>query len=68
MKRKPRLVQRRVARDGHGSYDFGYFGTPGGKGVDVGEVLPGRYTVLVSMSTGGALFTKEVCRNTLKGR
>ncbi|GGT36864.1 hypothetical protein [Streptomyces chromofuscus] len=48
-----------------GTYDFGYF-TTGAAGVDVSGVPEGKYNVLVSMSAGGALFTKKAGKVTLK--
>jgi hypothetical protein len=48
-----------------GNYDSGYF-TTGAGGVDVSDLPAGRYSVLVSMSAGGALFTKKAGKITLK--
>jgi hypothetical protein len=65
-------VRRRVRPDDLGRYDFGYFSTPAGKGggegagVDAGDVPPGRYSLLVSMSAGGALFTRKAGEVTLR--
>lgn len=48
-----------------GNYDFGYF-TTGAGGIDISDVPAGRYTLLVSLSVGGALFTKKAGKVTLK--
>jgi hypothetical protein len=59
-------VRRHVDSGDIGNYDFGYFTTPRGGGVDVTDVPAGRYNLLVSMSAGGALFTKKIGKLTLK--
>ncbi|MBV7700155.1 hypothetical protein KWI83_32495 [Streptomyces sp. TRM70350] len=48
-----------------GTYDSGYFST-GAEGVDVADIPAGKYSLLVSMSAGGALFTKKAGKVTLK--
>ncbi|SFD26490.1 hypothetical protein [Streptomyces aidingensis] len=63
--RNPAAVRRHVPPEDFGSYDFGYFTTPGGRGIDAGEVPAGRYRVLVSMSAGGALYTRKAGRISL---
>ncbi|MGA5124685.1 hypothetical protein ACPCAG_15445 [Streptomyces pseudogriseolus] len=49
-----------------GAYPFGYFTTPGDEGVDMSALPSGRYRMYVSMSTGGALFTRKAGRVTLR--
>jgi hypothetical protein len=65
-RKNARLVRPQVAAEDVGTYDFGYFGTPNDTGIDVSDVPAGKYHLLVSMSTGGALFTKKAGRVTLR--
>ncbi|WP_165986591.1 hypothetical protein [Streptomyces sp. YIM 98790] len=64
--RNPGAVRRHLPAGDFGSYDAGYFTTPGGRGVDAGAVPAGRYRLLVSMSTGGALYTREAGKVSLR--
>lgn len=57
-KKNAERVRPHVAAEDLGNYDSGYFTTPHG-GADVSGLPAGRYTVLVSMSAGGALFTRK---------
>lgn len=50
----------------YGNYDWGYFSTPSREGVDVSHVPAGRYTLYVSLSAGGALFSKKAGKATLR--
>ncbi|KRV49269.1 hypothetical protein AQ490_03465 [Wenjunlia vitaminophila] len=65
-RRNAKPVRARKSPDDVGNYDFGYYTSPKGEGVDVSEVPAGRYTMLVSMSAGGALYTKKAGRVTLR--
>ncbi|CAL9472007.1 hypothetical protein [Streptomyces sp. enrichment culture] len=66
-KKNPGAVRPHKQRGDLGTYDFGYF-TSGAAGIDVCDLPPGKYTVLVSMSVGGALFTKKAGKVNLKRR
>ncbi|MFC7510866.1 hypothetical protein ACFQV4_08065 [Streptomyces thermocarboxydus] len=56
------VVRAHRGRGDIGAYPFGYFTTPGDEGVDVSALPAGRYRIYVTMSTGGALFTKKAGR------
>ncbi|MFI9613444.1 hypothetical protein ACIHCM_17555 [Streptomyces sp. NPDC052023] len=64
-KKNPDAVRPHKLPGDLGNYDFGFF-TTGAEGVDVSSVPPGKYNLLVSMSVGGALFTKKAGKVTLK--
>ncbi|MFE1440566.1 hypothetical protein [Streptomyces sp. NPDC058739] len=64
-KKDPARVRPLVPEDDFGIYDAGYF-TTGDEGLDVSEVPAGRYSLYVSMSTGGSLITKKAGKITLK--
>jgi hypothetical protein len=66
VKKNAKLVRPHIRPEDLGNYDSGYFSTPGGGGIDATEVPAGRYNLLVSMSTGGALFTKKAGKLTLR--
>ncbi|MFI9152818.1 hypothetical protein [Streptomyces sp. NPDC053367] len=63
--KNPRSVRPHKHKGDLGTYDFGYF-TSGPAGIDVSGLPAGKYNLLVSMSTGGALFTKKAGKVTLK--
>ncbi len=65
-RKNPNVVRPCIPAGDIGNYDCGYFSTPGDKGVDTTDVPAGRYTVWVSMSTGGALFSKKVGKFSLR--
>ncbi|MFD7436415.1 accessory Sec system protein Asp2 [Streptomyces sp. NPDC059861] len=65
VKKNPDVVRPHKPAGDLGNYDFGYF-TTGTGGIDVSGVPAGKYTLLVSMSVGGALFTKKAGKVTLK--
>ncbi|MFF0203353.1 hypothetical protein [Streptomyces sp. NPDC005017] len=64
-KKDPARVRPLVPEDDFGIYDAGYF-TTGDEGLDVSKVPAGRYSLYVSMSTGGSLITKKAGKITLK--
>ncbi|MFE1444496.1 hypothetical protein [Streptomyces sp. NPDC058739] len=63
--RKPDAVRPHKLPGDLGTYDFGYYATEAA-GIDVSELPAGKYTLLVSMSVGGALFTKKAGKVTLR--
>ncbi|MBG0850499.1 hypothetical protein I2W78_01150 [Streptomyces spinoverrucosus] len=65
VKKNPGAVRPHKQPGDLGNYDSGYFST-GAAGVDVSAIPAGKYSVLVSMSVGGALFTKKAGKVTLK--
>lgn len=65
-KKNAKLVRPHIRAEDLGNYDFGYFSTPAGEGIDAAELPADRYTLYVSMSAGGALFTKKAGKLTLK--
>ncbi|MFJ5777859.1 hypothetical protein [Streptomyces sp. NPDC093094] len=64
-RKSPESVRPHKQQGDLGNYDFGCF-TAGAAGIDVSDVPAGRYNLLVSMSVGGALFTKRAGKVTLK--
>ncbi|MGC0331414.1 hypothetical protein RKD23_004404 [Streptomyces sp. SAI-170] len=64
-KKNPESVRPHKDQGDLGNYDFGYF-TSGPAGIDLSDLPAGKYNVLVSMSAGGALFTKKAGKITLK--
>ncbi|MET9733161.1 hypothetical protein ABZZ79_21695 [Streptomyces sp. NPDC006458] len=64
-RRKPDAVRPHKLPGDLGTYDFGYYATEAA-GIDVSDLPAGKYTLLVSMSVGGALFTKKAGKVTLK--
>lgn len=59
VRKNAKVVRPHVGPGDIGSYHSGYFSTPDDAGVDVSAVPAGRYRMHISMSTGGALFTKK---------
>lgn len=49
-----------------GSYGYGFFTSPDGKGVDLSALPAGTYTAQVTMSAGGALFSHQAGRIDLR--
>ncbi|WP_432147505.1 hypothetical protein [Streptomyces sp. bgisy029] len=59
-------VRPHVRPGDFGSYGYGFFTSPDGKGVDLSALPAGTYTAQVTMSAGGSLFTHEAGRVELR--
>ncbi|WP_217167162.1 hypothetical protein [Streptomyces sp. AC512_CC834] len=59
-------VRPHVRSGDFGSYGYGFFTSPDGKGVDLSALPAGTYTVQVTMSAGGALFSHPAGRVDLR--
>jgi hypothetical protein len=59
-------IRPHVGPGDFGSYGYGFFTSPDGKGVDLSTLPAATYTAHVTMSAGGALFSHEAGRVDLR--